>query len=86
MRRNRVQYKGKRTFCGCELIEEMLELNNAFLMVTSRGLLSSSVSMKELVLTGGGGAVVIFAFAFSARVWTFLLTSGMVFEGNISAT
>ena len=62
----------------------MFELNNAFLMVTLHGLLSFSVSsIKELVLTEG--AVVIFAFAFSMHVWTFLLMSDIVFKGNILA-
>ena len=75
----------KHTFCECELIEKMFELNETFLMVMLCGLLSSSVSLMKEPVLAEGGAVIIFAFTFSACVWTFLLTSGMVFEGNISA-
>ncbi len=59
----------------------ILALNDAFLAVLP-GVLSSSVSSTSIALAAlfFGGA---FTFAF---VCPFLLTSGMVFEGNISAT
>src|SRR5258708_13231784 len=62
----------------------ILALNDTFLAVLP-GVSSSSVSSTSIALAAlfFGGA---FTFAFSVRVCPFLLTSGMVFEGNISAT
>jgi hypothetical protein len=68
---------------------QMLELNDASLMVLLGMLASSSVSSISIDRTRAfffEGAIVDFAFAFSARLCRFLLTSGTVFEGNISAT
>lgn len=67
----------------------MLALNDVFLMVILPGVSSSSVSSTSIgraLAVFFKGPVVGFAFAFSVRVCPFLLTSGMVFEGNISAT
>lgn len=70
-------------------MQQMLELNDASFAVPLRGLSSSSVfstSTERALALFFEGAVVVFAFAFSLRVCAFLLTSGTVFEGNISAT
>ena len=66
----------------------MPELNDAFLAVTLCGLslsLVSSASTEQALALFFGGAVVVFAFTFSMHACPFLLTSGIVFEGNISA-
>ncbi len=62
----------------------ILTLNDTFLAVLP-GVSLSSVSSTSIALAAlfFGGA---FTFAFSMHVCPFLLTSGMVFEGNISAT
>jgi len=79
---------------GCEnwneLIDSMLALNDAFLVVLLCGRSSSvsSISIEWSLALFLRGTLVIFAFAFafSMRACRFLLTSGIVFEGNILAT
>ena len=67
----------------------MLALSDAFPMAPLHGWSSSSVSSISIewsLVLFFGGALIIFAFAFSMRACLFLLTSGMVFEGSILAT
>jgi hypothetical protein len=70
-------------------VGEVLALNNAFLVIC--GVSSSSVSSISTESTlglffEGAVVVVVFAFTFSTCVCPFLLISGIVLEGNISAT
>ena len=70
-------------------MEMVLTLNDMFLLVMLLAPSSSSVSsasIEHALAFFFGGAVVVFTFTFSVHVCPFLLTSGMVFEGNISAT
>ena len=75
------------TFFGFGFWNEHVGDLLAFLVVVLHGQSSFLISLTEEALTFFfGGAVVIFAFAFSVCLCPFLLTSGMDFEGNILAT